>query len=211
MTRPTYWPLPSASVTGRRHAFMADSQRETDLLPFINSYHPRFAILSGRGTIGSQLQLPPSCSESWILRYGLRCLYETRLIGLRDQLRPVAHSIVRNSSPSARPKSAWPRSSSFDQVRPPSHDFARREFQTDPTASPRCPRSASRFLASQAPAPRHSCSNCPPSSSQRKTKTQLQAPPFPTPLSVSQDIVCREICNQRYPDSDDQGSLKTVA
>ena len=61
-------------------AFMSDSQPEADLLPFINSYHPRFAILSGRGTIGSNLQLPPRCSESWVFQgMDLRCVYENEI------------------------------------------------------------------------------------------------------------------------------------
>jgi 4-amino-4-deoxy-L-arabinose transferase-like glycosyltransferase len=67
-------------LIGNDRAFMADRQREADLFPFIDTYHPRFAILSGRGTIGSHLQLPSTCSESWILQgMDLRCLYENEI------------------------------------------------------------------------------------------------------------------------------------
>jgi hypothetical protein len=61
-------------------AFVPSSKSGIDPFPYINSYHPRFAILSGRGSVGSSIGLPPSCSQSWTVRgVNFRCVYENEI------------------------------------------------------------------------------------------------------------------------------------
>jgi hypothetical protein len=61
-------------------AFVPSNKSGVDPFPYINSYHPRFAILSARGTIGSHMALPPACSGSWRVRgVNFRCVYENEI------------------------------------------------------------------------------------------------------------------------------------
>ena len=61
-------------------AFVPSNKSGVDLFPYMNSYHVRFAILSARGTIGSQMALPPACSASWRVRgVNFHCVYENEV------------------------------------------------------------------------------------------------------------------------------------
>jgi hypothetical protein len=61
-------------------AFVPSNKSGVDPFPYMNSYHARFAILSARGTIGSQMVLPPACSASWRVRgVNFRCVYENEV------------------------------------------------------------------------------------------------------------------------------------
>lgn len=61
-------------------AFLPSDRKGKDAFPYLNSYHPRFAILAERGAIGSHFGLPPACSASWIVRgMEFRCLYENEI------------------------------------------------------------------------------------------------------------------------------------
>jgi 4-amino-4-deoxy-L-arabinose transferase-like glycosyltransferase len=58
-------------------AFFAYDQTGTDPFPYLNSQHPRFAILSGRGIVGSRLDLPKGCPASWVIRgMDFQCIFE---------------------------------------------------------------------------------------------------------------------------------------
>lgn len=67
-------------LTGDRF-FTADfDAKEANPFPYINSYHPRYAILSPWGTIGPTLGLPPACSEPWTVQgLNFRCLHENEI------------------------------------------------------------------------------------------------------------------------------------
>jgi hypothetical protein len=61
-------------------AFLPSDRYGSDPFPYVNSHHPRFAVLAERGIIGSHLGLPPACSASWIVRgMEFRCLYENEI------------------------------------------------------------------------------------------------------------------------------------
>jgi 4-amino-4-deoxy-L-arabinose transferase-like glycosyltransferase len=61
-------------------AFIPSDRNGGDPFPYLNSYHPRFAILAELGIIGSRLRLPPTCSGSWIVRgMEFNCVYENEI------------------------------------------------------------------------------------------------------------------------------------
>jgi 4-amino-4-deoxy-L-arabinose transferase-like glycosyltransferase len=54
--------------------------KEANPFPYINSHHPRYAILSPRGPIGASLSLPPNCPKSWVVQgLNFQCLHENEL------------------------------------------------------------------------------------------------------------------------------------
>lgn len=66
-------------VPGDR-AFIPSADNQIGPALFFNSAHPRFAILAGRGSIGSQLNLPLACSTSWrVQEIQFRCVFENEV------------------------------------------------------------------------------------------------------------------------------------
>jgi 4-amino-4-deoxy-L-arabinose transferase-like glycosyltransferase len=64
-------------LLARGRAFFVSDSKEIDPFPYLSSQQPRFAILSGQGTLGSQLKMPKDCSPSWVIRgMDFRCIYE---------------------------------------------------------------------------------------------------------------------------------------
>jgi 4-amino-4-deoxy-L-arabinose transferase-like glycosyltransferase len=58
-------------------AFLPSERNGSDPFSYLNRFHPRFAVLSGKGMIGSRLGFPPTCSASWIVRtMEFECRYE---------------------------------------------------------------------------------------------------------------------------------------
>jgi hypothetical protein len=61
-------------------AFVPSNIAGLDPFPYVKSYHPRFAILSARGTLGSRMGWPPTCSAPWMVKgVGFRCIYENEI------------------------------------------------------------------------------------------------------------------------------------
>jgi hypothetical protein len=76
-------------------AFAASDHNGTDPFPYLNSHQPRFAVLSGRGIIGSHVGLPPTCSASWIVRgMNFRCLFENDIYRIYE----IDYAQVSNST-----------------------------------------------------------------------------------------------------------------
>jgi len=58
-------------------AFFASDRNGTDPFPYLNTQHPRFAILSIHGLLGSHLELPRDCPGSWVIRgMVFQCIFE---------------------------------------------------------------------------------------------------------------------------------------
>jgi 4-amino-4-deoxy-L-arabinose transferase-like glycosyltransferase len=55
-------------LVAKDRAFLASERNGTDPFPYLNAQHPRFAILSPRGMLGSHLELPKDSSASWEMR-----------------------------------------------------------------------------------------------------------------------------------------------
>jgi hypothetical protein len=61
-------------------AFVPSNKTGVDPFPYMNANHPRFAILSARGTIGSRMGLPAACSSSLTVRgVDFHCVYENEI------------------------------------------------------------------------------------------------------------------------------------
>jgi 4-amino-4-deoxy-L-arabinose transferase-like glycosyltransferase len=61
-------------------AFIPSSTAGLDPFPYVSSYHPKFAILSAKGMIGSRMAQPSTCSGTWIVNgVGFRCVYENEV------------------------------------------------------------------------------------------------------------------------------------
>jgi 4-amino-4-deoxy-L-arabinose transferase-like glycosyltransferase len=63
-------------LLAKDRAFFASDQTGADPFPYLNSQHPRFAILSGQGLLGSNLNIPNSCARTWVIRgMEFRCIF----------------------------------------------------------------------------------------------------------------------------------------
>jgi 4-amino-4-deoxy-L-arabinose transferase-like glycosyltransferase len=85
-------------LVAKDRAFLASERNGTDPFPYLNAQHPRFAILSSRGMLGSHLELPKDCSASWVMRgMEFQCIFANdayRVYGIRygsttDSVSPV--------------------------------------------------------------------------------------------------------------------------
>lgn len=98
-------------LLAKDRAFYAYSQYGSDPFPYLNSQRPRFAILSEKGTIGSRLAMPRSCSVPWQIRgMEFRCVfendvyraYEIQYGPAGDQLIPAASRFFRHVTEDSR-------------------------------------------------------------------------------------------------------------
>jgi 4-amino-4-deoxy-L-arabinose transferase-like glycosyltransferase len=79
-------------LTGDRVFTAGFNAKTADPFPYIISHHPRYAVLSLRGSIGASYPLPRTCSESWILRdINLRCIHENELYRVYEITRSELH------------------------------------------------------------------------------------------------------------------------
>jgi 4-amino-4-deoxy-L-arabinose transferase-like glycosyltransferase len=61
-------------------AFIPSNSNRSGPFQFFSSAHPRFAVLAGRGTFGSQLSLPFACSTTWWIQdMQFRCVFENEI------------------------------------------------------------------------------------------------------------------------------------
>ena len=64
-------------LLAKDRAFFASDRYGTDPFPYLTSQRPRFAILSAHGILGSHLELPKDCSDSWAIRGMIfQCIFE---------------------------------------------------------------------------------------------------------------------------------------
>ncbi|HVB56506.1 MAG TPA: glycosyltransferase family 39 protein [Candidatus Acidoferrales bacterium] len=61
-------------------AFFVSDLNGTDPFPYLNSRHPRFAILSPRGMLGSSLDMPKDCSKYLVIRgIEFQCIFRNNI------------------------------------------------------------------------------------------------------------------------------------